>query len=150
MKALPLAYNKDMQEDKEPLFDSAENIMLCIQAMTGMVLDFTADKTAMANAATSGYANATDLADWLVKELKMPFRNAHHTTAKLVKLATQKAKKLEELSLKDLQSIEPKIRQEIFSILSPKNSISSRKSFGGTAPENVKKATKIAQKKALK
>ncbi len=99
MKALPLAYNKDMQEDKEPVFDTAENLMLCVQAMRGMVLDFTADKKRMAEAAGQAYANATDLADWLARELNMPFREAHHVTAKLVKLASGKGKKLEALTL---------------------------------------------------
>ena len=149
MKALPLAYNKDMQEDKEPVFDSVENIMLCVQAMTGMVGDFTANKDAMAAAAATGYANATDLADWLVRELKMPFRDAHHATARLVKFATQKGKMLEALSLADLQSVEPKIRSDIFKFLSPSNSAASRLSQGGTAPANVKKAVVAARKKAL-
>ena len=145
MKALPLAYNKDMQEDKEPVFDSVEHIMVCVQAMTGMVLDFTVNKEAMAEAAASSYANATDLADWLVRELKMPFRDAHHVTARLVKLATQKNKKLEALSLADLQSVEPAIREDVFSILNPIYSITSRTSYGGTAPQNVKKAIAAAR-----
>ena len=149
MKALPLAYNKDMQEDKEPVFDSIESIMVCVQAMTGMVLDFTPNKEAMELAAASGYANATDLADWLVRELKMPFRDAHHATARLVKLASQKGKPLEALSLKELQSVEAKIREGIFSVLSPINSVASRKSFGGTSPQNVKKAIAVAKKKVL-
>ncbi len=147
MKALPLAYNKDMQEDKEPLFDTAENIMLCVQAMTGMALDFTADKKRMAAAAGEAYANATDLADWLARELKMPFREAHHVAARIVKFASGKNKKLEELSLKELQSVEPKIRKDIFSVLSVENSVASRKSFGGTAPENVRKAIAAAKKR---
>ena len=150
MKALPLAYNKDMQEDKEPVFDSVENIMICVQAMTGMVLDFTANKENMAAAASTGYANATDLADWLVRELKMPFRDAHHVTARLVKLAMQKGKNLEALSIKDLQSVEPKIRDSVFAVLSLENSVASRASFGGTSPANVKKAIVAAKKKVLK
>jgi argininosuccinate lyase len=150
MKGLPLAYNKDMQEDKEPVFDSVENVMLCIQAMTGMVLDFTANKDAMAKAAATGYANATDLADWLVRELKMPFRDAHHVTARLVKLASQKGRALEALTLVELQSVEPKIRKDVFSVLSPENSVASRTSFGGTAPANVKKAAAAAKKKVMK
>jgi argininosuccinate lyase len=149
MKALPLAYNKDMQEDKEPVFDSVENSMVCIAAMTGMVLDFTANKERMEHAAGSGYANATDLADWLVRELKMPFRDAHHATARLVKLATQKNKPLEGLLLSELQSVEPKIRNDIFSVLAPMHSAKSRKSLGGTAPDNVKKAAVAAKKKAM-
>jgi len=147
MKALPLAYNKDMQEDKEPVFDTAENLMVCVQAMTGMVGDFTADKARMKQAAGEAYANATDLADWLARELKMPFRSAHHVTAKLVKLAAAKHKKLEELTLKDMQAVEPRIHKEVFSVLSIEYSVAARTSFGGTAPENVKKAIAEAKKR---
>jgi argininosuccinate lyase len=150
MKALPLAYNKDMQEDKEPVFDSVENSMLCVQAMTGMVIDFSADTDRMAASASEAYANATDLADWLVKELNMPFRQAHHVTARLVKLASGKGRKLEELPLRELQSVEPKIRKEVFSTLSAVHSVASRKSFGGTAPDNVRKAVIEARKRYLK
>lgn len=150
MKALPLAYNKDMQEDKEPVFDTVENLAICVQAMTGMVLDFTADKKRMEAAAGDAYANATDLADWLVRELKMPFRDAHHVTARIVKLAAGKSKKLEELSLKDMQMVEKKIRDSVFSVLSTENSVSSRTSFGGTSPANVKKAVTEAKKRFLK
>ncbi len=147
MKALPLAYNKDMQEDKEPVFDTAENLMVCVQAMSGMVLDFTAQRKTMEAAAGAGYATATDLADWLVRELKMPFRNAHHTTAQIVKLASSKSKTLEALTLQELQSVEPKIRKDIFSVLGAEHSAKSRVSFGGTAPANVKKAVAEARKK---
>jgi argininosuccinate lyase len=149
MKALPLAYNKDMQEDKEPVFDTADNLMVCVQAMAGMVSDLTVNKEAMAAAAGVAYANATDLADWLVRELKMPFRDAHHVTARLVKLATAKNKPLEALSLKDMQSVEPRIRKEAFAVLSTLDSVKSRKSFGGTAPDNVKKAVAQAKKRFL-
>jgi len=150
MKALPLAYNKDMQEDKEPVFDTVENLMVCVQAMTGMVQDFAVNKDRMEDAASEAYANATDLADWLVKELKLPFRDAHHITAKLVKLASGKGKKLDELSLKEMQMIEPKIRKELFSVLSTINAVKSRTSFGGTAPDNVRKAIAEAKKHYLK
>ena len=150
MKALPLAYNKDMQEDKEPVFGTVENIMICVQAMAGMVADFTVNKARMQEAAGDAYANATDLADWLVRELKLPFRDAHHVTARIVGLASGKGKKLEELALKDMQSIEPKIRKEIFGVLSVENSVKSRTSFGGTAPANVAKAVAVAKKKAGK
>jgi len=150
MKGLPLAYNKDMQEDKEPVFDSVENLMVCVQAMTGMVLDFSVNKEEMEESASEAYANATDLADWLVRELKLPFRDAHHITAKLVKLASGKGKKLEELSLKEMQSIEPKILKSIFSVLPTIDSVKSRTSFGGTAPENVRKAIAEAKKRYLK
>jgi argininosuccinate lyase len=147
MKALPLAYNKDMQEDKEPVFESADQLLLCVQVMGGMVADFTADKKVMKQAASAAYANATDLADWLVRELKMPFRDAHHVTAKLVKFASGKNKPLEALTLKEMQTVEPKIRKEVFSVLSVENSVASRKSFGGTAPANVRAAIIAAKKR---
>jgi len=149
MKSLPLAYNKDMQEDKEPVFDTVENLMVCVQAMTAMVLDFAVDKEKMEEAASQAYANATDLADWLVRELKLPFRDAHHITAKLVKLASGKNKKLEELSLKEMQTVEEGIRKDIFSVLATIDSVRSRTSFGGTAPNNVRKAIIEAKKRFL-
>jgi argininosuccinate lyase len=150
MKALPLAYNKDMQEDKEPVFDTVENLMVCVQAMTGMVLDFSVNHETMEESASEAFANATDLADWLVRELKLPFRDAHHVTARLVKLAGGKGKKLEELSLNDMQTVEPKIRKEVFSVLATIDSVKSRTSFGGTAPANVRAAIADAKKKYLK
>jgi argininosuccinate lyase len=149
MKGLPLAYNKDMQEDKEPVFDTVENLMVCLLACTGMVKDFAVDKAQMAQAAGQAYANATDLADWLVRELKMPFRDAHHATARLVKLATEKKKPLEALSLKEMQTVEKRLRQDVFAVLSPADSATSRTSFGGTAPANVKKAAMEARKRFL-
>ncbi len=147
MKALPLAYNKDMQEDKEPVFDTAENLMVCLQAMAGMVKDFTADKKRMEQAAGSGYATATDLADWLVRELKLPFREAHHITAKIVGVASAKNKRLEELSLAEMQKIEKHISKKAYDVLAPADSAKSRVSFGGTAPANVKKAVADAKKR---
>ncbi len=147
MKALPLAYNKDMQEDKEPVFDTAENLGICLQAMAGMVRDLNVDKERMKKAAGAAYATATDLADYLVRELKIPFRDAHHITARIVKIASDKGKDLEELDLKDMQSIEPKIKQNIFNVLSVENSVKSRVSYGGTAPDNVKKAITEAKKR---
>jgi argininosuccinate lyase len=147
MKALPLAYNKDMQEDKEPVFDTVENLMVCIQAMTGMVADFTADTKRMGSAAEYGYSTATDLADWLVRELKMPFRDAHHVSAKIVGMASAKGKKLDALSLADMQKIEKRITKEVFGVLSVSNSAKSRTSFGGTAPVNVKKAAAAAKRR---
>lgn len=149
MKALPLAYNKDMQEDKEPVFDTAENLGICLQAMAGMLRDMKVDKEKMKKAAGVAYATATDLADYLVRELKIPFRDAHHITARIVKIASDKGKDLEELSLKDMQSVEPKIKQNVFAILSVENSVKSRISYGGTAPDNVKKAV-IEAKKRIK
>lgn len=147
MKALPLAYNKDMQEDKEPVFDATENIVLCVAAMRGMVLDASFDTAKMREAAMSGYSTATDLADWLVRALAMPFRDAHHAAAKTVKMASKKGKMLHELTLKELQSVEPRIRAEVFDVLSVEKSVASRTSFGGTAPVNVKKAIAAWQKR---
>lgn len=140
MKALPLAYNKDMQEDKEPVFDTAENLGICLQAMAGMVADLTVDSEKMKKAAGVAYATATDLADFLVRDLKIPFRDAHHITARIVKIASAKGKDLLELSLQDMQTIEPRIKQDVFAVLSIENSVKSRTSYGGTAPENVRKA----------
>jgi len=150
MKGLPLAYNKDMQEDKEPVFDTVENLMVCVMAMTGMVADFVADKDAMASAASQAYSNATDLADWLVRELKMPFRDAHHVTARLVKVASGKKKMLEALTLAEMQAVEPRITLAVFACLPPLKSAESRTSFGGTAPRNVKKSVLEAKKRFLK
>ncbi|NBO18015.1 MAG: argininosuccinate lyase [Proteobacteria bacterium] len=149
MKGLPLAYNKDMQEDKEPVFDTVENLMVCVQAMTGMVRDFTANEAAMEEAASGAYANATDLADWLVRSLNMPFRDAHHVTARLVKMATEKGKRLEELTLAQMQSVEARISKDALAVLPPRKSAESRSSFGGTSPANVKKAVADARKRFL-
>jgi len=138
MKGLPLAYSKDMQEDKEPLFDALDTLGLMIAAMTGMVGDLTPDETAMREAAVQGYSTATDLADWLVREAGLPFRNAHHVTGRIVALAEEKGLSLEDLPLADMQEIEPKITDSIFSVLSVEASAASRSSFGGTAPSEVR------------
>jgi argininosuccinate lyase len=137
MKGLPLAYSKDMQEDKEGTFDALENLALCLVAMTGMVRDFEPDQVRMKAAAGAGYTTATDLADWLVRALNMPFREAHHLTGRLVALAASKGVNLEDLSLKEMQAVEPRLRQEVFAVLGVENSVKSRTSYGGTAPENV-------------
>ncbi len=147
MKALPLAYNKDMQEDKEPLFDTTDTMLLCVQAMEGMVRDFAAQKERMKELAGEGYATATDLADWLARELHMPFRDAHHVTAKLVGYAASRRKRLESLSLKEMQAVESRITKAVFAVLKPSDSVKSRRSFGGTSPENVKKAVAEAKKR---
>ncbi len=138
MKGLPLAYGKDMQEDKEPTFDALSNLSLCIAAMTGMVSDMVPDVKRMKKAAGAGYATATDLADWLVRELDMPFRNAHHVTGTLVGLASARSIDLDRLTLAELQSVEPKITDAIFRVLGVENSVRSRVSYGGTAPNNVR------------
>jgi len=138
MKGLPLTYAKDMQEDKEAVFDAADNLALSLAAMTGMVEDLRPDEVAMRRAAGEGYSTATDLADWLVRALKKPFREAHHITGRIVSMAEARGCKLEELSLKDLQSIEPGITGDALAVLTLDASVASRSSFGGTAPQNVK------------
>jgi len=150
MKGLPLAYSKDMQEDKEAVFDAVESTLLCIEATTGMISDMKANAAKMKKAAAKGYSTATDLADWLVRELGIPFRNSHHITGQIVKLAEKKKCRLDELDLADMKKIEPEITEKIFSVLSVENSVSSRKSFGGTAPANVKKAVALARKEKKK
>lgn len=139
MKGLPMAYAKDMQEDKEPVFDAVAAISLCLAAMDGMVRDLQANKPRMEALAGSGFSTATDLADWLVRVLKMPFRDAHHVTGQLVRLAESKRCDLPELSLAEMQSVEPRISAEIFEVLTVQASVASRTSYGGTAPANVAK-----------
>lgn len=138
MKGLPLAYGKDMQEDKEPAFDALQTLSLCTAAMAGMVRDMVPDLKRMKAAAGSGYATATDLADWLVRELNLPFREAHHVTGRLVGLAADAKLPLEKLSLAEMQSVEPRIHQGLFAVLGVEKSVRSRTSYGGTAPANVK------------
>ncbi len=147
MKGLTLAYNKDMQEDKEPVFAAEEHLTIAIRAMTGMLKDLTANKERMEQAAGHGYSTATDLADWLVRTLAMPFRQAHHVTGSIVRLAETRNCKLEELSLSEMQNIEPRITENIFSVLSVQHSVQSRTSFGGTAPDNVRKSIVTARGK---
>ena len=139
MKGLPLTYSKDMQEDKEGTFDAVQTLSLCLAASAGMVRDMTPDLKAMKKAAGLGYATATDLADWLVRVLKMPFRDAHHVTGRLVGIASSKGVGLEKLSLAEMQEVEPKISDEIFAVLGVERSVKSRTSYGGTAPANVKR-----------
>jgi argininosuccinate lyase len=138
MKGLPLTYSKDMQEDKEGTFDALTNLSLCLAATAGMVRDMVPDTKTMKNAAGLGYATATDLADWLVRILKMPFRDAHHVTGKLVGLASARKIGLEKLTLAQMQEAEPRITQEIFEVLGVTQSVTSRESYGGTAPKNVR------------
>ncbi len=139
MKGLPLAYSKDMQEDKETTFDALASLRLVMAAMAGMIGDLEPVPEAMRAAAGRGYSTATDLADWLVRELKMPFRDAHHVTGSIVKAAETKGLDLDKLPLADMQAIEPKITKAVFSVLSVENSVKSRTSYGGTAPQNVLK-----------
>ncbi len=150
MKGLPLAYSKDMQEDKEAVFDAAETLDLMLAAMTGMVGDMTINEEAMRKAAGSGYSTATDLADWLVRTLGLPFREAHHVTGRAVALAESRKVGLEELKLEELQSIHPGITADIFSVLSVQNSVKSRTSFGGTAPSEVRRQIEYWTKRIAK
>ncbi|PXW68670.1 argininosuccinate lyase [Loktanella sp. PT4BL] len=138
MKGLPLAYSKDMQEDKEQTFDAADNLMLALAAMTGMVGDMTAQRDNLKAAASSGFSTATDLADWLVRELGLPFREAHHVTGSLVALAEEKGCDLPDLTLADMQGVHAGIRADVFDVLGVENSVASRTSFGGTAPSQVR------------
>ncbi|MGL4810209.1 MAG: argininosuccinate lyase [Beijerinckiaceae bacterium] len=139
MKGLPMTYGKDMQEDKEGTFDALRNLSLCLAATAGMVRDMQPNPEVMKKAAGLGYATATDLADWLVRTLKMPFRDAHHVTGKLVGIASAKGIGLEELTLAEMQSAEPRITKEVFAVLGVEKSVKSRTSYGGTAPANVMK-----------
>lgn len=140
MKGLPLAYSKDMQEDKEGAFDALDNLALCIAALAGMVRDMKIDRKRLKVAAGAGYATATDLADWLVQRLNLPFREAHHITGRVVAVAEERGIGLEELTLQELQSIEPRITDEVFAVLGVENSVASRTSYGGAAPVNVRAA----------
>jgi argininosuccinate lyase len=138
MKGLALTYSKDMQEDKEQVFDAADTLMLALAAMTGMVGDMTANRDVLAAAAASGFSTATDLADWLVRELGLPFREAHHVTGTLVALAEKKGCDLPDLSLAEMQGVHAGIRADIFDVLGVENSVRSRRSYGGTAPDQVR------------
>jgi len=138
MKGLPLAYSKDMQEDKEQVFDAADNLMLALAAMEGMVRDMTANRDVLEAAAATGFSTATDLADWLVRVLDMPFREAHHVTGALVGMAETKGCDLPDLSLVDMQSVHSDIRADVFDVLGVHNSVASRTSYGGTAPDQVR------------
>lgn len=150
MKGLPLSYSKDMQEDKEPVFDAAESLELALAAMTGMMADIEIMKPAMKKAAGSGYSIATDLADWLVREAGLPFRDAHHITGRAVAMAEDKKIGLEKLTIEDLQSINPTINESVFDVLSVQKSVASRTSYGGTAPAEVRKQIKAWHKRLAK
>jgi argininosuccinate lyase len=149
IKGLPLAYAKDMQEDKEPVFDAADSLELCIAAMTAMVGDVAFDEARMEQAAAAGHSTATDLADWLVRALGLPFRRAHHVAGALVQLADEAGCELAELSLGDMQKIEAAITEDVFSVLGVGNSVASRTSQGGTAPDNVAREVARAKERFL-
>jgi argininosuccinate lyase len=139
IKGLPLAYGKDMQEDKEPLFDAADTLELCVAATVGMIRDLQPDVARLRAAAGQGYTTATDLADWLVRTLNLPFRTAHHVTGTLVKMAEARGIGLEDLPLADMQAVEKRIDRTLFAVLGVERSVASRTSYGGTAPREVKK-----------
>ncbi|MEL6967147.1 MAG: argininosuccinate lyase [Pseudomonadota bacterium] len=143
LKGLPLTYSKDMQEDKEGVFDAAETLHVCLAAMTGMVRDMTVNAASMAAAAGSGFSTATDLADWLVREANLPFREAHHVTGAAVAMAEKDGCALADLPLAALQTLHPSITEDVYSVLTVEASVESRKSFGGTSP------TRVAEQVAL-
>jgi len=147
LKGLPLAYSKDMQEDKEPAFDATDNLALCLAAMTGMVTDMTINAEAMKAAASSGHATATDLADWLVRSLDIPFREAHHITGQIVREADSRGCGLEDLDIGTVQMIDGRITPDVFGVLGVDNSVRSRTSYGGTAPERVREAVHAARRR---
>ncbi len=149
MKGLPLAYGKDMQEDKLPVFEAADTLELCLAAMTGMTADMKPDAAAMHRIAASGYSTATDLADWLTRALGMPFREAHRITGALVKRAETRGCALAELPLEDMQRADPRITKSIYEVLTVEQSVASRTSFGGTAPENVARAVAAARRRFI-
>ncbi|MDG1340386.1 MAG: argininosuccinate lyase [Paracoccaceae bacterium] len=138
MKGLPLTYSKDMQEDKEQVFDAADNFLLSLAAMSGMVADMSANTEALRASAASGFSTATDLADWLVRTLNLPFREAHHVTGALVAMAEAQDCDLPDLSLADMQTVNADITDDVFNVLTVEASVASRTSYGGTAPDNVR------------
>ena len=150
LKGLPMTYGKDMQEDKEPIFDTARTIQMCIVNMDGMIKGLQPIPNNMIEALQKGFPTATDLADYLVINLDIPFRDAHHLTGRIVLLAEEKDCTLESLSLKDKQKIIPEADNKILDVLKIQNSVSSRNSYGGTAPKNVLKAAREAKKRFLK
>jgi argininosuccinate lyase len=147
MKGLPLTYGKDMQEDKEPLFDAADSLELCLAAMAGMIRDLRANPQRMRAVAAADYSVATDLADWLVRKLGLPFRQAHHATGALVAMAAEKDVPLDGLTLEQMRTVEPKITRDVFKVLTVEASVAARKSLGGTAPANVARAVREARKR---
>ncbi len=149
MKGLPMAYAKDMQEDKEAVFLASDALALCIAAMTGMVRDMEADAARMREALEKGFPTATDLADWLVRALGLPFRDAHHVTGRIVGLAAERGCGLADLPLADMQAIEPRIDNRVYPVLAVDSAIASRTSYGGTAPERVRAAVAAARERFL-
>ena len=149
MKGLALSYAKDMQEDKEPVFDAFDSLSVCLRASTGMIHDLQVNDEAMAAAAGAGHSTATELADWLVRELSMPFREAHHVTGAVVRRADELSCRLDQLSLADLQAIAPEITASALNVLSPTQAVESRTSYGGTAPDQVRAQVRLAEERFL-
>lgn len=149
LKGLPMTFMKDMQEDKEPLFDASDNIMLCLAAASGIARDMKPDPVRMREFLNRGYPTATDLADWLVREAGVPFRDAHHVTGHVVAFAEQKGCRLEELTLAEFQAIDPRFNAGVVTVLSLDHSVASRTSYGGTSPDNVHKAVLRARERWL-
>ncbi|TWB16936.1 argininosuccinate lyase [Nitrospirillum amazonense] len=149
MKGLPLAYSKDMQEDKEPVFEADDTLALCLAATTGMIQDMTPDPAAMRRAVEAGFPTATDLADWLVRRLGLPFREAHHVTGRIVRLAEERACGLSDVPLDVMRGVDARITEEVYAVLSLEASVASRTSFGGTAPERVRAAVAAARERFL-
>ncbi len=147
VKGLPLSYGKDLQDDKAPTFAASDAMALCVAATAGMVRDMKVNEARLRQATEGGFLTATDLADWLVRALGLPFRNAHHVTGELVRLAESRNCRLQDLSLKDMQGVEKRITDAVFSVLGVDQSVASRTSFGGTAPENVRRAVKAARER---
>ena len=147
MKGLPLAYQKDMQEDKLPVFEAADALELCLAAATGMVADMRPKLDRLREAAARGYSTATDLADWLVRTLNIPFRQAHHVTGEIVKRAEASGRSLAEMPLAEMQAIEPAITASVYDVLDVERSVASRTSFGGTAPDRVRAAIAAARER---
>jgi len=149
VKALPLAYNKDLQEDKRPFFFALDETLLCLAAMAGMVADMQPQTEAMRAACARGFLNATDLADWLVQQLNMPFREAHHVTGRIVKLAEARGITLDALTLQEMQSVHAAITADVFAAIALDACVARRESLGGTAPSQVQQALEAAQKDYL-
>ncbi len=149
VKGLPMTFMKDMQEDKEPMFDALETVELCVAATTGMVRDLTVRPEGMRAFLDRGFPTATDLADWLVREAGIPFRDAHHITARIVALAEAKGCTLQALDLDAMRSVDPRISAAVFEVLAPEHSVRSRRSYGGTAPDTVREAIERARQRWL-
>jgi argininosuccinate lyase len=149
MKGLPLAYAKDLQEDKEPTFDTFDNLLLCLRVMTEVIKGLEVNQGRMRELADVGFLTATDLADWLVRVLGLAFRDAYNTAGEIVKAAERKDCDLKDLSLSELQALEPRIDESVFDVLSLEKSVASRVSYGGTAPKNVAEALTAAKVKYL-